>query len=127
MGFGHDVRAGGLAEILTLPDLRPDSVTVFVPIGTGLAAAIVGRAVLTGHGWAGEIGQLVFPWGPHAGKRIEQVASASAVARRVGVPGAAEAVAMVAAGDPAPSGSGMTHSQRWGSPLLRSSPRSRRR
>jgi glucokinase len=101
VGFGHDVRAGGLAELRALPVLREDSVAAFVPIGTGLAAAIfVGATVLNGRGWAGEIGQPVFPCGPHAGKRIEEVASASVLARRVGVPSAAEAVTMVAAGDP---------------------------
>jgi glucokinase len=101
VGFGHDVRAGGLAEIHALSDAGPDTVTVFVPIGTGLAAAIfVGRRVLAGCGGAGEIGQIVFPSGPHAGKRLEEVASASAVARRVGTSGAADVARLVEAGDP---------------------------
>jgi glucokinase len=101
VGFGHDVRAGGLAEIRALPDRRPDGVTVFVPVGTGLAAAIfLGDRVLSGQGWAGEIGQIVFPSGPHAGKRLEEVASASVLARRVGTPGAADVARLVAAGDP---------------------------
>lgn len=101
IGFGHDVRAGGLAEIRALPDITPDSVTAFVPVGTGLSAAIMfGRKVLSGHGWAGEIGQIVFTTGPHAGKRLEEVASAAVLARRMGVAGAAEVAKMVEAGDP---------------------------
>lgn len=101
VGFGHDVRAGGLAEIRALPGIGPDSVTAFVPIGTGLAAAIIlGDRVLSGHGWAGEIGQIVFPSGPHAGKRLEEVASAAVLAQRVGVAGAAEVARLVEAGDP---------------------------
>lgn len=100
VGFGHDVRAGGLAEIQALPDVGPDSVTAFVPIGTGLAAAVfLGDRVLSGHGWAGEIGQIVFPAGLHAGKRLEEVASASVLARRMGTRGAAEVARLVEAGD----------------------------
>ncbi len=101
VGFGHDVRAGGLAELRALPDIGPDSVTAFVPIGTGLAAAVFfGDQVVSGHGWAGEIGQIVFPSGPHAGKRLEEVASASVLARRMGTQGAAEVARLVEAGDP---------------------------
>jgi glucokinase len=75
-------------------------VTVFVPIGTGLAAAIfIGDRPVVGNGWAGEIGQVVFPAGPHAGKRIEEVASASVLAARMGTDGAAEVARLVAAGD----------------------------
>lgn len=101
VGFGHDVRAGGLAEVHSLGRLAPDAVTAFVPIGTGLAAAVfVGEQVLVGNGWAGEIGQIVFPCGPHAGSRIEEVASAAVLARRMGTDGAAEVARLVEAGDP---------------------------
>lgn len=101
VGFGHDVRAGGLAEMRALGAVEPDAVTAFVAIGTGLAAALfIGGAPLIGNGWAGEIGQIVFPSGPHAGKRIEEVASASVLATRMGTAGAADVAAMVAAGDP---------------------------
>lgn len=101
VGFGHDVRTGGLAEIRALGELAPDSVTAFVPIGTGLAAAIfLGDRPVVGNGWAGEIGQVVFPGGPHAGKRIEEVASAAVLAARMGVDGAAEVARLVEAGDP---------------------------
>jgi glucokinase len=101
VGFGHDVRAGGLAEIRALGGVGPDEITAFVPIGTGLAAAIfLGGRPLIGNGWAGEIGQVVFPSGPHAGKRIEEVASAAALAARAGTAGAAEVASLVASGDP---------------------------
>lgn len=100
VGFGHDVRAGGLAEMRALGEVASGSVTVFVPIGTGLAAAIfIGDRPVIGNGWAGEIGQVLFPAGPHAGKRIEDVASASVLAARMGTDGAAEVARLVAAGD----------------------------
>lgn len=100
VGFGHDVRAGGLAELRTLGAVDPESVTAFVPVGTGLAAAIfIGERPLLGSGWAGEIGQIVFPAGPHAGNRIEEVASAAALAARAGTDGAAEVARLVVAGD----------------------------
>jgi glucokinase len=101
VGFGHDVRAGGLAELRALDGVAADTVTAFVPIGTGLAAAIfIGDRPVLGNGWAGEIGQVVFPAGPHAGRRIEEVASASALAARMGADGAAEVARLVATGDP---------------------------
>jgi len=100
VGFSHDVRAGGLAEMHALGEVEPDCVTAFIPVGTGLAAAIfVGNRPVVGNGWAGEIGQLVFPGGPHAGKRLEEVASASVLAARMGTDGAAEVARLVAAGD----------------------------
>ena len=78
VGFGHGVRAGGLAEMSALGRVDSEAVTAFVAIGTGLAAAIfIGQRALDAHGWAGEVGQIVFPAGPHAGKRIEEVASAA--------------------------------------------------
>lgn len=101
VGFGHDVRAGGLAEIRALGGVGQDTITAFVPIGTGLAAAIfIGERPIIGNGWAGEIGQVVFPSGPHAGKRIEEIASAAALAARAGTAGAADVARLVAAGDP---------------------------
>lgn len=42
----------------------------------------------------------MFPAGPHAGKRVEEVASASVLARRMGAPGAFEVAELVKAADP---------------------------
>lgn len=101
VGFIHDVRAGGLAEIAALGDPDPTSVTAFVAVGTGMAAAIfLGRRPLIGNGWVGEIGQIVFTDGPHAGKRIEQVASAAVLAERMGTANAKQVADLVVAGDP---------------------------
>lgn len=103
VAFGHDVRAGALAEVRAdgAAALRTGTVA-FVPVGTGLASALVvdGR-VVDGGGWAGEIGQVVLTQGPHAGNRVEQVASAGAVARRTGVPTAHDALQLLCDGDPA--------------------------
>jgi glucokinase len=111
VGFGHDVRAGTVAEWRLgagqgLQDL------VFVPIGTGVSAGIViqGRLVVGG-GYAGEIGHLDLGHGePCAcGGRgcVEAVASAAAIARRYAtasgrpVSDAREVAERMAAGDPA--------------------------
>ncbi|GAB3973673.1 ROK family protein [Plantactinospora veratri] len=102
--LGHDVRAGGLAEA-RLGAGRHTTHMLFVPIGTGIAAAYVtGGTVLTGAGAAGELGHvLVRPAGPPCacGGRgcLEAVASAAAIARRAGMP-APEVVARAADGDP---------------------------
>lgn len=84
---GHDVRAGLLAES-RLGAGRGVLDQVFVPVGTGIAGALMldGR-VLSAGGWAGEIGHLVVrPGGPACpcGQRgcLEAVASAAAVERR---------------------------------------------
>lgn len=101
VGFGHDVRAGGLAELRAVPGVDPGFCTAFVPIGTGLAAAIfLGQTPIVGKGWAGEIGQITFTSGPHQGKRYEEVASAAVLASRMGTRGAAEVAQLVRAGDP---------------------------
>ncbi|MFE0463018.1 ROK family protein [Kitasatospora sp. NPDC058965] len=88
VALGHDVRAGGLAEA-RLGAGRDCGSFLFVPVGTGIAGAIVldGRAVTGRHGGAGELGHLpVRPEGPPCGCGgfgcVEAVASASAVARR---------------------------------------------
>ncbi len=111
LAFGHDVRAGALAEVhaaapaadpATDPAAALGSGTVaFVPVGTGLASALVvdGR-VVPGGGWAGEIGQVRIRDGAHAGLRVEEVASAGAVARRSGAPSAHDAMLRLVAGDP---------------------------
>ncbi len=70
-------------------------------MGTGLASALVvdGR-VVPGGGWAGEVGQVRIRDGAHAGLRVEEVASAGAVARRSGAPSAHDAMLRVLDGDP---------------------------
>jgi glucokinase len=99
VAFGHDVRAGALAETADAAALRRGSVA-FVPVGTGLASAlVVDGTVVPGGGWAGEIGQVVIAAGPHAGLRVEEIASAGGVARRSGSVSAHEAMLRVRAGD----------------------------
>lgn len=86
--LGHDVRTGGLAESV-LGAGREFSDFLFLPIGTGIAGAVILRGEPYGGstGWGGEIGHTpVFPQGePCACGQIgclETYASASAVARR---------------------------------------------
>ncbi len=101
VAFGHDVRAGALAEARTGAAAGVSGTVVFVPIGTGIAAAtlIEGVPVVSG-GWAGEIGQLPIAAGEHEGRRMEEVASAAAIARAAGEPDAEAVARRVAAGDP---------------------------
>lgn len=108
--LGHDVRAGGLAE-LRYGAARGARDVLFLAIGTGIAAALVsGGRVLTGGGYAGEIGHLVVePDGTRCGcgRRgcLETVASARAVAERYQartgreVQGAADVAELVVRGD----------------------------
>lgn len=101
LAFGHDVRAGALAETTTADAALTRGSVAFVPVGTGLASAlVVDGAVVAGGGWAGEIGQVRIPTGPHAGHRVEEIASAGGVARRSGSASAHEAMLRVRAGDP---------------------------
>lgn len=86
--LGHDVRAGGLAEA-RLGAGRGRGHVLFVPIGTGIAAAHVVNGSVAGgaHGAYGEIGHIVVrPGGPKCGCGLngcmEALASASAVERR---------------------------------------------
>lgn len=87
VGFGHDVRAGGVAEA-TLGAGVGCRHLLFVPVGTGVAAAIVRDGVVwTGDGAAGELGHVVVdPWGPRCacGQRgcVEALAGARAIADR---------------------------------------------
>lgn len=100
--LSHDVRAGAVAEARTGAARGADGVVAFVPVGTGIAAAVLVDGVpLVAGGWAGEIGQLVLTEGPFRGLRVEEVASAAATARRAGRAGAREVAAAVQAGDPA--------------------------
>ncbi|MGH3425451.1 MAG: ROK family protein [Nocardioidaceae bacterium] len=84
---GHDVRAGGLAEA-RLGAGRGSDCFLFLPIGTGIAGALVrdGRAYAGSHSRAVEIGHVVVrPVGPRCGCGaygcLEAVASAAAIAR----------------------------------------------
>ncbi|SDE01131.1 ROK family protein [Auraticoccus monumenti] len=81
--LGHDVRAGGLAE-LRWGAAAGSASMMFVAVGTGIATALVldGRPVVAG-GYAGESGHVLVP-DPDSGQPVllEQVASASAIARR---------------------------------------------
>ncbi|MEY9947446.1 ROK family protein [Kitasatospora sp. GAS1066B] len=88
VAFGHDVRAGALAEA-RLGAGHGCRSFLFVPVGTGIAAAVMldGRAMAGSHGFAGELGHLVVrPGGepcPCGGRGcLEALASAAAIARR---------------------------------------------
>ncbi len=86
--LSHDVRAGGVAEA-RLGAARGSEHVLFLPIGTGIAGAMVlgGQPYAGGHGAGGEIGHVIVrPDGPACGCGargcLETVASAAAVARR---------------------------------------------
>lgn len=104
LAFAQDVRAGALAEGVSGAAAGIAGPVVFVPIGTGLAAAILidGSPLVSG-GWAGEIGQVVISHGPHAGRRVEEIASAGGIARRLDLADARSAAVLVQNGDPAAS------------------------
>ncbi len=110
--LAHDVRAGGYAE-LRQGALKGTTNSLFLPLGTGIAAAMVvdGR-LLSGDGYAGELGHTRFVHGDAAEQCacgqwgcLETVASAAAIARRYGiragrtVDGAREVLELLAAGD----------------------------
>jgi glucokinase len=83
---GHDVRAGLVAEARIGAAAGARNV-LFLPVGTGIAAALmVDGHVLSGDGWAGELGHVsVEPDGPRCPCGgtgcLEVVASAAAVGR----------------------------------------------
>ncbi|MFI9811068.1 ROK family protein [Saccharothrix variisporea] len=107
--FGHDVRAGGLAE-LRIGNARGLRDAVIMPIGTGIAAALVldGR-VYRGDGSVGEVGHVDVGHGDPCGCGqtgcVEARASSAAIARRYTersgrpVTGAADVAALVRAGE----------------------------
>lgn len=108
--LGHDVRAGAVAE-LRQGAARGSRDFVYLPVGTGVSAALVvdGR-VLRGGGYAGEVGHVSTGSGePCAcGGRgcVEAVGSAASIARRYAertgrsVEGAQEVLALLLGGDP---------------------------
>ncbi|WP_231949567.1 ROK family protein [Alloactinosynnema sp. L-07] len=110
--LGHDVRAGALAE-WELGAAKGFHEVAFIPIGTGIAAGFIsGGRVLTGDGYAGEVGHVtVDPNGElcMCGNRgcLETVSSARALARRYSALTGAEVTTALevrdrlVAGDPA--------------------------
>lgn len=112
VALGHDVRAGLLAEARWGAARGVDNV-LFVPLGTGIAGALmVDGRVLQGGGYAGELGHVeVEPEGPVCGCGargcLEAVSSAAAIERsyaaRLGLTEhvtAERIAALVASGDP---------------------------
>lgn len=109
VSLGHDVRAGGLAEA-RLGAARGMRDVVVLPIGTGIAAALLFDGKLySGGGFAGEIGHVDIGHGEPCGCGrtgcVEALASSAAVARRyqerTGVErSSAEVASAVRAGDP---------------------------
>jgi glucokinase len=107
--FGHDVRAGGLAE-LRQGAARGLRNAVIMPIGTGIAGALVldGR-IYRGDGSVGEVGHVDVGHGDPCGCGqtgcVEARASSAAIARRYAertgrpVDRAAEVARLVRAGD----------------------------
>ncbi len=87
VAIGHDVRSGLLAEHRLGAARAADNV-LFVPLGPGLASAILCRGrLVTGGVWTGEIGHIiVIPDGPQCGcgQRgcLEALSSAGAIGRR---------------------------------------------
>lgn len=85
VGFGHDVRAGGLAERELGAAAGCDDV-LFVPIGTGIAGAMFVHGQPVHHPYAGEIGHVYAgfdePCACGATGCLEAVASGASIARR---------------------------------------------
>jgi glucokinase len=109
VAVGHDVRAGGTAE-LRLGAARGARNSLVMPIGTGIAAAmVIDGHLCVGNGYAGEIGHMAVgsdePCVCGGTGCLEAVASGPAIARRyarrTGRETTAGAVAaLVAEGDP---------------------------
>lgn len=82
VAFGHDVSNGARAEAhwgVMLPSF------FYIAIGTGIASVlVVNGSPIAPHSWAGEIGQVPVPDPERIGRTrpLEQVSSASAIARR---------------------------------------------
>lgn len=112
LAFGQDVRTGAFAEA-SLGAARDRGVSVFMPIGTGISIGIIVEGVpLSSGGWAGEIGQLPVMTADDRGElrslerpplerpSLESVASASAIAERIGCATAKDAAELVRQRDP---------------------------
>lgn len=115
VAIGHDVRAGGLAEATFGAAAGRDS-ALFVPIGTGLSAAVIvhGDLVAGSRFQSGELGQLLVPDPPTGAVEegrpvtLETVCSARAIGERYArasgrAPGSVDShdvVRLVGAGEP---------------------------
>ncbi|KJK51596.1 ROK family transcriptional regulator [Lentzea aerocolonigenes] len=110
VAFTHDVRAGALAEN-RIGGGRGAHTMLFLPLGTGIAAALVtGGRVHDGDGYAGELGHVDVGHGEPClcggTGCLEAIASASAIARRYTaltgreVCGAVDVARRVEAGEP---------------------------
>ena len=85
VAFGHDVRVGALAELRS-GAAREFKQSIFIPIGTGIAAALViDGKIRTSDGYAGEIGHLNvghdLPCVCGLSGCLETISSASAISR----------------------------------------------
>lgn len=110
VGFGHDVRAGGLAE-RTFGAARGQDDVLFMPIGTGISGAMFVEGHAITNKYAGEIGHLDIGSGElcacGAIGCLETIATGPSIARRYRrltgsrVEGAKPVAERMAAGDPA--------------------------
>jgi glucokinase len=108
VGFGHDVRAGGLAEH-TLGAARGCDDVLFLPIGTGVSGAMYVGGRLIENEYAGEIGHIDVDSGEAcacgAAGCLEAIASGASIARRYNratggsAAGSKEVLELMAAGD----------------------------
>ncbi|MBE1558666.1 glucokinase [Nonomuraea africana] len=99
VALGHDVRSAGEAE-LAYGAARDERDVLFLPIGTGIAGAMVLSAGLYGGaaGWAGQIGHVPvrpggLPCGCGQSGCLSAYASAASIAARCGERSAAAVVA----------------------------------
>jgi len=109
VGFGHDVRAGGLAEKEFGAGLGVKNF-LFLPIGTGISGAIFVDGNLVEDSLAGELGHIEIGSGEECtcggANCLETVATGASIARRyekltgIHVEGSAEVLNLVRAGDP---------------------------
>jgi glucokinase len=108
VGFGHDVRAGGLAE-RTLGAAQGVDDVLFLPVGTGISGAMYVAGHLVENMYGGEIGHIDVGSGEDcacgAHGCLESIASAAAIAMRYNratggsVAGAEEVLHLMVAGD----------------------------
>lgn len=107
VGFGHDVRAGGIAE-REQGSGAEFSDTLFLPIGTGISGAMCVEGRFVGGRNSGEIGHIStgFPDVCVCGATgcLEAIASGASIARRYAAAGgaphsAAEVAGLAASGD----------------------------
>jgi len=108
VGFGHDVRAGGLAE-RTLGAAHGVDDVLFLPVGTGISGAMYVAGHLVENIYGGEIGHIDVGSGEDcacgAHGCLESIASAAAIAMRYNrttggsVAGAEEVLHLMVAGD----------------------------